>query len=212
MLCVQLKVRGLLMPLLIDIPQRSESWFEAICGNVGASSIDKIITTKGEPSKSRDDYMMALAAERITGKQEFTQPTQAMLNGIEREAEAKALFELAHGVEIQEIGLIYKDDRKLCHCSPDGLIDDNGGYEVKNPLAKTHVKYLLGGKLPTEYFCQVQFSLFVSEREYWFFMSHYPAMRPLMLKIERDEKWIEKCEAEIERFNQELDELVKKIK
>jgi hypothetical protein len=43
-------------------------------------------------------------------------------------------------------------------------------------------------------------------------MSHYPAMRPLMLKIERDEKWIEKCEAELERFNQELDELVKKVK
>lgn len=200
------------MPIIIECDQRSDEWFSAICGNVGASGISNIITTKGEPSKSRTDYMMTLAAERITGRGEVGFTTQAMLNGIEREAEARTLFELAHGVEVKQVGLIYKDDRKLCHCSPDGLIDENGGYEVKNPISKTHVKYLLSNTLPTEYFCQVQFSLFVSEREYWWFMSHYPGLKPLILKVERDEKWIEKCEAELERFNQELAELVKKIK
>lgn len=200
------------MPIIIDCEQRSEEWFKAICGNVGASSIDKIVTSKGEPSKSRTDYMMTLAAERITGKQEVGYLTQAMINGIEREAEARSLFEMAHGVEIKQVGLVYKDDRKLCHCSPDGLIDDNAGIEIKNPMSKNHCKYLLANKLPTEYFCQVQMSLYVTEREKWFFVSHYPGMRPLFLEVFRNDEWIEKLDLELTRFNDELLELVDKLK
>lgn len=199
------------MPLIINCEQRSPEWFDAICGNVGASQIDKIITTKGEPSKSRTDYMMTLAAERITGRGEVGFITQAMLNGIEREAEAISLFEMAKGVEIAQVGLVYKDEDKLCHCSPDGLIGDDAGFEVKNPMSKTHVKYLLDGKLPTEYFCQVQFSLYVTERETWWFMSHYPGLKPLMIEVRRDEKWIDKCDTELKLFNDQLDDMVRKL-
>lgn len=199
------------MPILVDIPQRSQEWLAAICGNVGASSISNIITTKGEPSKSRDDYMYTLAAERITGRSEVGFTTQAMLNGIERESEARILFEMAHDVEVKQVGLIYKDDRKLCHCSPDGLIGDKEGFEVKNPMSKNHCKYLLANKLPTEYICQIQFSLYVSERESWWFMSHYPGLKPLILKVERDEVWIGKCERELNAFNEELDEMVRRL-
>jgi putative phage-type endonuclease len=199
------------MPLIINCEQRSPEWFDAICGNVGASQIDKIITTKGEPSKSRTDYMMTLAAERITGRGEVGFITQAMLNGIEREAEARSLFEMAKGVEIAQVGLVYKDEDKLCHCSPDGLIGDDAGFEVKNPMSKTHVKYLLDGKLPTEYFCQVQFSLYVTERETWWFMSHYPGLKPLMIEVRRDEKWIDKCDTELKLFNDQLDDMVRKL-
>jgi putative phage-type endonuclease len=199
------------MPIIIDCDQRSEEWFAAICGNVGASSIDKIITTKGEPSKSRTDYMMTLAAERITGKAETGFTTQAMLNGIEREAEAITFFELMHDCTIQQVGLIYKDEKKLMHCSPDGLIGNKSGFEVKNPMSKTHIKYLLDNKLPTEYFCQIQFSLYVSERETWFFMSNYSGLKPLIIECQRDEKWIEKCAKELNSFNQELSEMVRQL-
>lgn len=201
------------MPIILtDIAQGTPEWFAACCGNVGASNIDKIVTTKGERSKQRDDYMMTLCAERITGQKEAGYSNQAMLNGIEREAEARTLFEMAQGCEVVQVGLIYKDEKKLCHCSPDGLIGDNEGFEVKNPLSKTHVKYLIGNTLPTDYFCQVQFSLYVSEREYWWFMSHYPGLKPLMLKVGRDDKWIAKMEAELNQFNEELAEMVERIR
>ncbi len=200
------------MPIIMNCEQRSPEWFSAICGNVGASSIDKIITTKGERSKSREDYMYTLAAERITGQQEVGFMTQAMQNGIEREAEARALFEMAMGVEIEQVGLIYKDDRKLCHCSPDGLVLDYSGIEIKNPMSKTHIKYLLGNRLPTEYFCQVQFSLFVAERQSWWFLSHYPGLKPFMVEVYRDEKWIDKMVKELDEFNDELAILVETLK
>jgi len=200
------------MPIILECAQRSDEWFSAICGNVGASSIDKIITTKGEPSKSRTDYMMTLAAERITGKGEVGFTSIAMLNGIEREAEARTLFEMARGVEIRQVGLVYKDENKLCHCSPDGLIGDNSGFEVKNPMSKTHVKYLLDGKLPIDYFCQVQFSLYVTERASWWFMSHYPGIKPFMVEVYRDEKWISKMEIELTLFNDQLEDMVRQLK
>ncbi len=201
------------MPIIIaDVTQGSDEWHRLRVGSIGASSIDKIITTKGERSKQREDYMFTLAAERITGKQEVGYLTQAMINGIEREAEARSLFEMAHGVEIKQVGLVYKDDRKLCHCSPDGLIGDDSGIEIKNPMSKNHCKYLLANKLPTEYFCQVQMSLYVTEREKWFFVSHYPGMRPLFLEVFRNDEWIEKLDLELTRFNDELLELVDKLK
>jgi len=200
------------MPIIEICEQRSEEWFALIAGSIGASNVDKILTTKGEPSKQRDDYMMTLAAERLTGRGEVGYSNQVMLNGIEREAEARTLFEMAQGVEVQQVGCIFKDDLRLCHCSPDGLVGDKAGFEVKNPLSKTHVKYLLGEKLPTEYFCQVQFSLYVSERETWWFCSHYPGLKPLIIEVKRDENWITKCHAEVISFNQELAEMVEKIK
>lgn len=199
------------MPIIItDIDQRSPQWFSAICGNVGASSIDKIITTKGEPSKQRNEYMMLLCAERITGKQEVGYLTQAMVNGIEREAEARSLFEMLLGVDVQQVGLVYTDD-KSCHCSPDGLIGETEGLEIKNPISKTHIKYLLDGKAPTEYFCQLQFSLYVTGREIWHFMSHYPGIKPFIISCFRDEKWIEKCESELKSFNEELSDMVTRL-
>lgn len=199
------------MPIIIEnVVQGSEEWHRLRVGSVGASSIDKIITTKGEPSKQRTEYMMTLAAERITGKQEVGYLTQAMVNGIEREAEARSLFEMLLGVDVQQVGLVYTDD-KSCHCSPDGLIGETEGLEIKNPISKTHIKYLLDGKAPTEYFCQLQFSLYVTGREIWHFMSHYPGIKPFIISCFRDEKWIEKCDKELKAFNQELDEMVKRL-
>lgn len=200
------------MPIIIDtFEQGSPEWFSAICGNVGASNIDKIITTTGARSKQRDDFMYQLAGERITGKREETFQSQAMQNGIEREANARQLFELIQGVEVKQVGIIYKDEWKLCHCSPDGL-PENAGLEIKNPMLKTAMKYLLNGKLPTEYFCQTQMSLYVTELDLWYFMSNYEGLPPLILEVRRDENFIKKLECELNIFNEELLMMVEKVK
>lgn len=198
-------------PIIVDIEQHSPEWFAACCGNVGASTIDKIITADGKRSKQRDDFLRQLAGERVCGKREETYQSQAMLNGIEREASARALFEMLKDVEVRQVGLIYKDDKKLCHCSPDGLIGNDAGIEIKAPMLKTHVKYLLDGRLPVEYFSQVQMSLYVSERDKWWFMSYYEELPPLMLEIGRDTSFIAKLDAELRAFNAELLEIVGKL-
>ena len=201
------------MPIIIDtFEQYSPEWFAACAGNVGASSIDKIITSTGARSKQREDFLLQLAGEKITGKQEETFQSTAMKNGKDREAGARALFEMLHNVEVKQCALVYKNEWKLCHCSPDGLIKDKKGIEIKNPLMKTHVKYLLNNALPTEYLLQTQMSLYVTERESWFFMSSYEGLPPLIIEVQRNEKLIEIIDKEINEFNQELLTLVDKIK
>ena len=200
------------MPIIIDdIIQGTPEWHSACCGNVGASNIDKIITTTGARSKQREDFMYQLAGERICGKREETFQSQAMKDGIEREAAARTLFEMIYGVEVRQVGIVYKDEWKLCHCSPDGL-PENAGLEIKNPMMKTHVRYLLNKKLPTEYFGQIQMSLYVTERDLWYFMSNYEGLPPLIIECRRDEAFITKLEAELNSFNEELLQIVERLK
>ncbi len=201
------------MPIIeTSFEQRSEAWFKAKAGNPGASEMDNIITSEGKPSKSRMDFMYKMAAERIRGKSDESFQSQAMLDGNLKEAEARETFQFITGLEVQQVGMIYKDEKKLIHCSPDGVIGDNAVYEVKCPLGKTHAKYLAENKLPTPYFVQVQSSLYISEREYWWFMSYCDGMNPLILKVFPEKVFQRALKIELEIFCSQLSEIVEKIK
>lgn len=200
--------------ILSDIAQGSDEWMNLRAGSVGASGVSNIITSTGARSKSRDDYMLQLAGERITGACEETFQSQAMKNGIEREAAARALFEMISGEEIKQVGIVFKDEWRLAHCSPDGLLDGYlpAGLEIKNPMIKTHCKYLLSGKVPTEYFGQIQHSLYVTERDTWYFMSHYIGLPPLIIECHRDEAFQKRLAEELDSFCTDLLKTVEKIK
>lgn len=199
------------MIVIDNIEQGSEDWFREKAGKPGASSFSKIVTTKGEPSKSAQDYLYQLAGEAIIGRQEEGYTNYAMQAGIAREAESRALFELLYGVEVRQVGLIYRDESRSVLCSPDGLPGETG-LELKNPLLKTHVKYLLAGTLPSDYYQQVHGSLWVTGFKSWFFMSYYPGMPPFILEVKRDETFISKLAKEMDSFLLQLSILVRKIK
>lgn len=193
---------------IINCEQLSPEWFAARAGVPSASCFDKIVTTKGEPSKQRTKYMYQLAGERITGKKEDTYTNAIMQRGVDMEAEARDMFTLVTDLDVEEVGLC-----KSHHgysCSPDGLID-GGGLEIKCPTLSVHVEYLLKGKLPTTYFQQVQGSMLVTQTSWWYFMSYYPGMKPLIIKVDRNNEFAAKLNVELIKFNTELDEIVIKI-
>lgn len=201
------------MPIIIDtFKQGSPEWDKARLGNVGGSSIDKLLTADGKISKQREDYMRQLVGEIICGKSEESFKSQDMINGNEREAGARKVFELIYGVEVTQVGIVYKDEKKLFHFSPDGLVRENAIFEVKNPKMKTHIKYLLEGVLPIDYFGQVQMGLYVCEREICYFMSNYDGLPPFIIEIARDEKYISKLAQVLDDFNYELALMLDKIK
>ena len=197
--------------IIVDCVQMEEEWFLEKTGKPGASSFDKIITTKGEPSKSAKNYLYQLAGETIVGLKTETYQNAIMQRGIELEPLARSLFEMIYDVEVKQVGLCYPDEQKKYLCSPDGLLEDSG-LEIKCPLIHTHVSYLLGGKLPTDYFQQVQGSMAVTGFSYWYFMSYYPGMAPFIIKVDRDEEFIAKLKAELDSFCLELALTVKKLK
>lgn len=195
--------------------QQSEEWFAARCGVPSASNFDKIITTKGEPSKQAEKYLYQLAGERITGKKEEGYTNQHMLRGNELEAEARELYELITDSEVEQVGICYADENKRYSCSPDGLmLAGRKGLEIKCPTLAVHVAYLLGNKLPSDYFQQVHGSLFVCRDEVddWDFMSYYPGMPPLIVTVHPMLEWHKKLEQELDDFCRKLEQIENKLK
>lgn len=197
--------------IAVDIEQGSQEWLLARVGIPTASKFDSIITTKGEPSKEFQKYLYQLAGERVTGI-----PSESFSNGwTERgskfEDEARNHYSLFRDVEIQQVGICYLNEDKKIGCSPDGLIGEDGGLELKCPAIHTHVEYLIQNKVPTKYFTQVQGNLYVTGRKWWDFVSFYPGIKPLVIRCERDEAFIAKLDAALRDFCKQLEELVLKI-
>ena len=193
--------------IIENFEQGSPEWFAARVGIPSASVFDKLITSKGALSTSRQKLIYKLAGEKVFGEKEEGYTNGAMQRGIEFEPEARALFELITDLEVKEVGLCYYDDRKDRSCSPDGLMEaEKKGLEIKCPELATHVEYLLGNKLPTKYFAQVQGSLYITGLEKWYFMSYYPSMKPLIVEVERDEIWIAKLDKALNDLVIDLDD------
>jgi hypothetical protein len=199
------------MMVIVECEQQSKEWFDTKVGIPSAASFDQIITTKGEPSKSRQKYMYQLSGEIILGNKVETYTNAAMQRGNELEPEARQAFEFIHDVQVRKVGFVFYDEQKKYGCSPDGLMTDTG-LEMKCPLLHTHIGYLLDNKLPTDYFQQVQGGMFITGFKYWYFMSYYPGLPPLILTINRDEKFIDKLKAELDSFCLELSTVVEKLK
>jgi putative phage-type endonuclease len=195
---------------IINITQGEKEWFEARKGIPTASGFSKIITpAKCEASKTASTYMYELIAERLGATNESFS-NEHTERGNELEPLARDTFEFIMDLKVDQVGMVKTDCGKI-GCSPDGLIGDDGGLEIKCPKASTHVKYLLEGKLPLEYKTQVMGSLMVTERKYWYFMSYHPELEPFIIKVERDEEYISKMREHIDKFNEEMEEQIKII-
>lgn len=174
---------------IIECKQGSPEWWEARCGIPSASNFHRIITPKTwRPSAQADDYINELIADRLMGgvpeeAEAFT--TRAMQHGIETEAEARAWYAMEAAGKVRQVGLCIADDGHSA-CSPDALVGDDGGLELKCPLLKTHVGYLRAGILPAEYTAQVHGSLIVTGRKWWDFCSYSMGLPPFCIRVVPD--------------------------
>lgn len=198
--------------IIVDVEQQTRDWYMEKNGVPSASNFDKIITASGDQSKQRQAYLYQLAGQKVSGTQDAGFQSAGMLRGIEMEAEARNLYELVTDAKIQRVGVCFRDERKLYGCSPDGLIGKSGLLEIKCPFVQTHVGYLMKGVLPLEYFVQTQGQLLVTERPWVDFISYYPGIRPLTVRVKRDRKFLPKLEAELDLFCRDLKKTVSKIK
>ena len=176
--------------IIMNMEQRSENWFAEKCGRFGASKFTELmsgLTTKGYKSLIADK-----AGEVITGEIEEGYTDANMQRGQDLEPEAKREFESVFGINLVDVGLCLPDDPELSEwvgVSPDALFPDMiTPLEIKCPLMKTHLNYILADRLPNEYKWQVQGQLFVTGAPFAYFMSYYPGMKPFIIKVSPDEQ------------------------
>jgi putative phage-type endonuclease len=174
---------------IIPHEQRTEGWYAARRGVPTASSFGRLITPTGKQSASFDSYVDELVAEKITGESKFIPTTAAMQHGIDTEPKAREYYEFMCDRKVIEVGLCLHDTIEA-GASPDGLVGDDGMLEIKCPQPGTMVKYLREDILPPEYKAQVMGQLWICEREWVDFMAYHEKMKPLLIRVERDEEYI----------------------
>ena len=104
---------------ILQADQGTQEWLDARLGRPSASQFSKLITTAGKPSASADEYINILIAERILGESEPIYVNEWMQRGTELEPEARAMYELMHSVDVEEVGFILDDSGEF-GCSPLG--------------------------------------------------------------------------------------------
>jgi hypothetical protein len=192
--------------------QRSPEWFAARAGIPTASEFSTVRMKpgpKGGIPLTRTKYVYQIAGEVLTGVVEDSYQSMAMLRGVEQEAEARALYEMATSNTVEHVGFIRHG---RMGGSPDGLIGTDGCIEIKTAMAHIQIARLLEGGLPNEHVGQVQGVMLVADRQWCDFVSYCPGLPPLIVRVERDEEYCAGLSKDIADFNAEVDAVVALIK
>lgn len=194
------------MKIFTDVQQGSVQWLQLHVGVPTASEFRQILTDELEPRTGEmpKTYLAKKLAEKWRNAPLPGFSSHSVEQGTIREEEARPWYELTHGIDVQQVGFVLADDGR-CGCSPDGLIGDDSGLEIKCPEAQTHVKYLLNGGLPKEYAPQVYGSLFVTGRKEWRFLSYHRGFPALELTIKRDEAIMDRIGKTLAKFYKDFD-------
>lgn len=197
--------QGLLPAAIMDAMVKGGCTAEQVAAAVKAAR-----APGASPSQARLKYMRTLAGEIIRGTPEEEGYSNAhMERGKVMEDEARDFYAFTRGVEPISVGFIREGN---AGCSPDSLIGETGGLEIKSAIASVQIERLEKQELPSEHKAQVQGSLWVTGREWWDFLSYAEGLPPLVVHVERDEEYIAKLATAVEKFNSELADLVERVR
>lgn len=192
------------------LQQGSAEWLAARCGIATASRFaDVLATIKTGEAAARRNYRAQLVVERLTGRTVSGYTTAAMQQGTEREPLARDAYMVRTGNLVQQVGF-QRHATLEAGASPDGLIDDDGGLEIKCPELATHLEYLRLRREPPAYTAQIQGCMWISGRKWWDFVSFNPdfpeRLQLVVRRVVRDEKYIAALALAVELFMAEVRE------
>ncbi|ABF63516.1 Exonuclease [Ruegeria sp. TM1040] len=172
--------------------QGTPEWHEARLGRVTASRIADVMmnpTTAGF-----QNYRSQLVCERLTGTPTETFTSAAMQHGTETEPQARAMYTLATGLSVNEVGFVPHPLIEMAGASPDGLVGELGLVEIKCPQPTEHIRVLTGGDIKKGYVLQMLWQMECTGREWCDFVSFNPDLPDdLQLYIQRVEYDSEKA-------------------
>lgn len=191
--------------------QGSPEWFAARCGRATASRFaDVLAKIKSGEAAGRRNYKAQLVCERMTGVPSESFESTAMRWGTEVEPLARIAYEAETGNLVEQVGFIPHNEL-MAGVSPDGLIEIDGGLEIKCPNTATHIDTLLKGMSP-DHIPQIQGCMWISGRQWIDFVSFDPrlpeGLQLYVQRIERDETFIKTLAADVKVFLTEVDSLI----
>ena len=196
--------------------QRTEEWFAARCGKVTASRVADIIAkTKTGYSASRENYLAQLVCERMTGKPAESYSNAAMQWGTDQEPFARAAYEAAKDVLVEEVGFVVHPTIEDAGASPDGLVGLFGLVEIKCPNTATHIQTLLDQKVPEKYNVQMLWQMCTTGRQWCDFVSFDPRMAEglqlFIKRVEYDPLYVAQLEKEVINFLMDVQDKIQQL-
>lgn len=190
---------------IISCVQGSAEWLAARRGIPTASEMDALVSPLGKvrTGEGPRSYVFRKVCERLLG---FTAggSSWATEQGTLLESEAVPWFNFTYDANVQRVGFITTDDGRA-GCSPDGLLGDDAGLEVKCLQHEHALQVLLDGVVPPEYSVQIQTSLYVTGFKRWTFLSYSRQFPALILQVEPDPKLQGAIKTALEIFNEAFD-------
>ena len=196
------------MKYYYDIEQNTDEWLKLRMGKFTASMFHELFAKP--TTKEYQNAINKVVFERMTGEL-----TESFSNGwTERghllEDEAVEAYELKTFRKIVKVGFVELDE--WVGCSPDGLNGDEGMLQVKCPKFSTLIDYHLSNEVPKDYAIQMQGELWVTGRKWDDFYVYHPKLKPLLKRVERDEKMIGEIKKNVETAIKEVERRIAKLK
>ena len=156
------------------------------------------------------DVAALLATERIVGPDPDNQlGGRDIWRGIDSEPYARDAYAEHYGVEVTECGfMVLDEDGYSIGLSPDGLVGDLGGIEIKAPRQKRHLLTAVSGEVPGQHMAQIQTALLVSGRDWWDFVSFKGGMRLWVKRVYPDPEWFRAIRAAVASLEDTITQLV----
>lgn len=192
-----------------DLIQGSPEWLAARAGSLGASSMgDALAKTKTGWGASRANLKARIVTERITGQPVETFANAAMQRGNDLEPQARAMYSFHTGHDVVEVGIVLHPTIKHSHCSPDGLIGDDGMVELKCCGAARHIEMLTDSPPEDRYIKQCLWQMACTGRK-WVDLAYFnpdlpEAMQLVIHRIDRNDALIIDMEDQVSAFLSEV--------
>lgn len=197
--------------------QGSDEWLQARLGKVTASRVIDIIPSvkTGKYNASRKNYMAEKVIEILTEKPIDNFVSTAMEWGTETEPLARSAYEAETGNMVEEVGFINHPTIKNFGASSDGVIDKDLILEIKCPNTAQHINLLTGGKIKRDYIYQMESEMMCCDAKQCHFVDYDPRLPDnlsyILFAFTYDPDRRKEIESEVNKFNAELDEMLKKL-
>ena len=198
---------------ILKCAQGSPEWVEARLGKATGSNAKRIMTpTTMTLSAQAKDYACELVGDELVAGPDpwrWEGETADMARGTFTESKARKWYQLERDVDVECVGLCIHENGRWA-VSPDGLVLVDGGLEIKCPARKTHIRWILDGRVPAEHLPQVHHSLIVTGRKWWDWMSYYVGLPPLFVRVFPNE-YTKTYLGFLEKFDRMRDEIMEKV-
>lgn len=198
---------------IFDVEQGSPEWF-ALRRGLPTASMFKVLMVKNDTKAGRTTYLHKLAGERLSGENMENFSNAAMEDGKKKEPELLRHYAFVRDCEPMLVGFIREGK---CGCSPDALIGDDGMLEIKRAAPHILIPIRLKAMadpnyVPSEHIAQCQGGMMISNSKWCDLLVGYPKMKPLIVRIERDEDYISQLRDAVDVFDLDLRRLVERLK